>query len=96
MGESGKISGIDPVIYYTSSFSHGVVEVLLSLIIVVYSVKHIALLWKFLFNKLNSREISEFYKKIFLKVIPSVGVLCFLGAVLEVYVSNPLIRYFIT
>ena len=93
MGESGKVSGIDPTFYYTASFPHGLLEIILGGIVVFYSVRHIVILFNFFMNKTDLIQLKIFYKNTITKLIPIyIGILA-LAALTEVYISNPLIRY---
>lgn len=92
MGESAKLSGIDPSIYYIASLSHGLLEIVLSAIVVFYSISHIRVLLRFLSNRVEINELKLFYKKTLIILFPSTLGVLILAALTEVYISNPIIR----
>lgn len=85
-------AGINPVIYYFSSFTHGFCELLIGCILLSFTLSHINLLFHYAKGEVNRIHISSFYKKALKYLLPTVSMIILISAFLEVYVSNPLIK----
>lgn len=85
-------AGINPVVYYFSSFTHGFCELLIGCILLSFTISHINLLVHYAKGRVNGIHFSYFYKKTLKYLFPTVVVILLISAFLEVYVSNPLIK----
>jgi hypothetical protein len=91
MGDSGKVSGIDPLIYYSSSFIHGLGELIIAFIILSFSFWQFRLFFKLFKKEKEVGDLIEFYKNGVKYIIPIGFLLSVVNALSEVYISNRMI-----
>lgn len=91
LGKVGIESGINPLIYYISSLSHGIGEVIVGFIIFTFTIKYLSILIKCLRNK-SIYNLKQFCKKTVVFTIKKISIILFISSCLEVLVSNYLIN----
>jgi len=94
MGMSGKVSGIDPFVYYISSFTHGIGELILVFIVLLFSYMQFKMFYLVIKGKERIESMKQFYISALKIVIPLGLILSIVNALAEVYVSNRLILLF--
>jgi hypothetical protein len=91
MGRAAIISGINPIIYYFSSLSHGICEILIMFFIFVFTIEHfLAVIHCFKTN--DYIRLKELYIIFLPKFFPKIILILFLAAFIEVFVSNKIIN----
>jgi len=90
VGLHGATSGFSPMIYYTSSFSHGFIELVVMAIVFVFAIKNYLFLYRY-FSKKHKTNGKDYIKFIF-TYLRIIVLLLFISAFLEVYLSNRLIN----
>ena len=91
MGESGKVSGYSPEIYYGASFIHGIGEILLVYLVIIFSIAHFRELFLLLKTK-SGIQLKHFYTKKLPKYLLIGFILITLSAFAEVLIANNLIQ----
>lgn len=94
IGQGPNNSDINQFIYYISSLSHGLGEIIISFIVLIFTVKHLYYFIQF-FKTRETKPLTMLYFKLIKKYIPiSLGVLL-ISAFCEVYISNRLLIHFL-
>lgn len=92
MGMAGSQSGIDPIVYYTSSFVHGIGEIIVLSIVFWFSVDHIKVLYKSVRYETKMTKLKNFYLNRGSRIVVLLFILSFINGFTEVYISNTLIN----
>jgi uncharacterized membrane protein SpoIIM required for sporulation len=94
MGALAKQANVDTLGFVVASIPHGVGEIICVVLICSFTFKQYRLIYNLFKNNASITEFKQLYLFFFKKTFPFIiGVLA-VSALLEVYVSNPLIRYF--
>lgn len=96
IGQGPAQAGINSGMYYLSSFLHGFGELVIGCIIFCFTIKHIRLLFSVYLGNNPKSILKAFYKGFFKYTLPITMLIVFISAILEVYVSNIMIAYFIS
>lgn len=91
IAQGPQLSGIDPIIYYGSSFTHGIGELLLCYLVLRFSIAQFKLIYGYIRDKKDKHDFKDFYSNFFKKTLPIIVLILFISALCEVYISNPLI-----
>ncbi|MFC0213294.1 hypothetical protein ACFFK0_12670 [Paenibacillus chartarius] len=95
MGAGPAAEGIHPFIYYLSSFSHGLCEWFVGYLVLKFTIEHVRCILLYSRNLIGRAQLAAFYKRVLLRTLPQIFGILLAGALLEVYVSNRLIYYFV-
>lgn len=93
MGALGKQTDTDILNFIISSIPHGPGEIFCTLLICVFTVKQFSIIYKIFRGMALKEDLKKLYVNFFKKTYPLIIVVLIFSAVLEVYVSNPLIRF---
>ncbi|KYC88507.1 hypothetical protein B4102_4039 [Heyndrickxia sporothermodurans] len=95
IGQGPSLSGIDPGIYYLSSFIHGLGELFVGCILFCFTITHFHLLIKYMNRELSIAHFKAFYGQTIICILPITLAIIFISAIIEVFVSNFIIRAFL-
>ncbi|KQO17844.1 hypothetical protein [Paenibacillus sp. Leaf72] len=91
MGTGWHALSISPLLYYSTSFSHGVLEWIACLIVFLFTIDHLYHLTSYFRKKISYEQLKSFYWVTVKKTIPTALFILFAAAFFEVYVSNRLL-----
>ncbi|WP_110929862.1 stage II sporulation protein M [Paenibacillus bouchesdurhonensis] len=94
MGQAPYGIEANPVTYYMSSFSHGILEIFVSYIVLVFTFQQFRCFYQYLKYK-DMRILKKLYLNLILRYIPASLILMFIASFLEVYLSNRIFLAFI-
>ncbi|UUD42654.1 hypothetical protein [Bacillus pumilus] len=96
IGEGPSTAGINPIIYYFSSISHGLVELFVGCLLFCFSIQFLKLIIDYTKGYLKIETIKYFLIKTVKYTIPFVCIVILIGALFEVYISNKLIKFILS
>ncbi|MDH6599086.1 hypothetical protein QJS65_19705 [Bacillus altitudinis] len=96
IGYGPSIAGINPVIYYFSSISHGLLELLVGCLLFCFSVQFSKIIIDYTKGYVMVETIKYFLIRTVKYTIPFVCLVIFMGALFEVYISNKLIKFILS
>ena len=91
MGQGPGLAGIDPTIYYISSFTHGFGEILVGCIVFCFTIKQMKLFYECIVYEKQYEVIKFHIKNLFNCIIPTIAFILLISAFLEVFISNRLL-----
>ncbi len=86
MGEGPRLAGESPVLYYFSSFTHGIGELAAGLLLFCFTLEQFKLFYFLLVGQ--TVHVKKFYMNAVKKILVPVFLILLISAFLEVYVSN--------
>lgn len=95
IGSGPALSNINPFIYYVSSFIHGMAELIAGCILLCFMGNLLYLAIKYINNKASLKSFYQLYVELFMSIIPRLIVILLIGAFVEIYISNVVIRLLI-
>lgn len=95
IGQGPSLSGINPLIYYFCSFAHGLGELIACALVFCFSISQFKIIFGYFIGKVSKQEVKNLYISLFKYTLPSIIITLFISSLLEVYVSNRLIIYFV-
>lgn len=95
MGAGANEAGINPTVYYSSSFLHGFGEWFCTLLVFIFMLQHLKSMYLYATKRMQFSELLEVYVFTLKKTIPFSILVIVVSAFVEVYVSNRLLLYFI-
>lgn len=90
-GQVGIESGINPIIYYGASLTHGLGELFVSFIIFIFTIEQF-ITWINFAKYKNFKNLEEFYKNFLRTTFPVIIFILLVSACFEVLISNRLIN----
>jgi hypothetical protein len=94
MGQGPNSTDINPFLYYSSSVTHGFGEILVSYIVIVFTIKQFYCFYKVIKTK-ETEILKKLYIKLMKKYIPISLIILLISSLMEVYVSNRIILHFV-
>lgn len=95
IGQGPSQFGINPIIYYACSFFHGVGELIVCSIVFYFTINQFKIIIGYYLGKKTFSEVKSFYISFIKSYLPKIIVILLISALVEVYISNRLIRFFI-
>jgi hypothetical protein len=93
MGQAPHVVGISPTLYYSSSITHGLGELIVSFFVLLFTVQQLYCFYLFFKHK-ETTQLKLLYKKLLKNYLPLSILILFISAILEVYVSNRIVISF--
>ncbi|GGJ77918.1 hypothetical protein GCM10007111_44270 [Virgibacillus kapii] len=90
IGQSSHSTNIDPLIYYFSSLSHALGEILVSFILILFTFKQFKAFY-YVYKYKSTNYLKQLYSKLLKKYIPLSLTILLISAFFEVYISNAVI-----
>lgn len=94
IGSGPAMSNIDPLVYYSASFIHGISELIVGCFLYLFILKFFILVIKFMNKQAVKENFYQLYLELIMSTIPKVIIILLVSAFIETFVSNPLIRIF--
>lgn len=96
IGQGPSLTGIEPLYYYLSSFTHGLGELVACFIVFNFTIQQFQVLFGYSTNKSTVLDLKKFYSKFFKRTMPALIGVLFISSLCEVYISNRVIQLFLS
>lgn len=95
IGQGPSLSGIEPLIYYLSSLTHGIGELLVCFLLFSFTINQAKVLFGYFNGTRGKQDVKTLYMDLIKRIIPAALVIILISSFCEIYISNRLIQLLI-